>query len=336
MINLEDIAAPRARANYVGWPDIDDQLERSRRAGALANGWLITGGEGAGKATLAFRLARALLATDAESIPGPLGVDPHSRTFSLVASGGHPDLFVAQREYDEKKDRHAAEIKVDTIRDLTWFLSHTPSMGGWRVAIIDTADDLNRNAANALLKVLEEPPQRTAIFMLSAAPGRLLATIRSRCRRIELRPVTDELVAGFLADEGAAQAEEAQRIAAAANGRPGYALSLALGDGASAIDAVDAFLNAAFSGGDVAPIAQSMSPRSADSLWALFRQMLLDRLAGVLIARAEEGEGSTTSEMIDARARISTLFARGEAVNLDRFQMVLAAGRELRALRITR
>ncbi|MCA8889977.1 MAG: DNA polymerase III subunit delta' [Parvularculaceae bacterium] len=332
---MEDITSPRVRANFIGWPEIIDQVERARRTGALANGWLITGGEGAGKATFAFRLARALLATDTERTQDPLGVDPHSRTFSLVASGGHPDLFVAQREYDEKKDRYAAEIKVDTIRELTSFLNHTPSMGGWRVAIIDTADDLNRNAANALLKVLEEPPRRTAIFVLSAAPGRLLATIRSRCRRIELRPVTDQEVAGFLASENAAHDEEAQRIAAAAKGRPGYALTLALGDGAAAIDAVEAFINAAFSGGDVATIAHSMSARNADSLWALFRQMLLDRLASGVIARAEKGEGRAPSAMIDACERISTLFARGEAVNLDRFQMVLAAGRELRASRAT-
>ncbi|MEZ5896069.1 MAG: DNA polymerase III subunit delta' [Parvularculaceae bacterium] len=333
MTSLEDIAPPRSRANFIGCPEIIDQVERAHHAGALANGWLITGGEGAGKATLAFRLARALLATDTERTQAPLGIDPHCRTFSLVASGGHPDLFVAQREYDEKKDRYTAEIKVDTIRELTSFLSLTPSMGGWRVAIIDTADDLNRNAANALLKVLEEPPRRTAIFVLSAAPGRLLATIRSRCRRIALRPVMDEQVTAFLADEVAADGPDAQSIATAAGGRPGYALTLALGDGAAAIDAVDRFLTFAFSGGDVAAIAHSMSARSADSLWVLFRQILLDRLAGDVIASAEKGDGKASSAIIDARERISTLFARGDAVNLDRFQMVLAAGRELRALK---
>jgi DNA polymerase-3 subunit delta' len=329
MDETDEMTAPRARANFLGWPELESQLLQALNAGALANGWLIIGGEGAGKATLAFRLARALLNSDRPPTAVNLDTPQTSRTFSLIASGGHPDLFVAEREFDEKKERYAAEIKVDTVRDLSHFLSHTASMGWWRVAIIDTADDLNRNAANALLKALEEPPPRTAIFVLSSAPGKLLATIRSRCRRIEMRALPDDVVAKFLEDEGAATGDEARAIAAAARGRPGYALSLAHGDGGAAIAAVDEFWRAALSGRDVGPIAQQMTARAADGVWALFQPMLIEKLGDAAVAAARDGGNSDPSALIDMRERINSLFIRGEAVNLDRFQLVLAAARVL-------
>ena len=152
-------------------------LEAAARRGALTNGWLIAGGRAPAKRRSAFRLARLLLAGD-----------DAAKAKTLIAANAHPDLFVAERLYDEKTERLASEISVETIRRLTQFLTRTPSLGDWRVAIVDTADALNRNAANALLKALEEPPPRTTLFLLSVAPGRLLATIRSRCRKVSLPP----------------------------------------------------------------------------------------------------------------------------------------------------
>ncbi len=326
MTGAPNITPPRARAEFVGPPGLESQLVQTMNAGALANGWLISGGDGAGKATLAFRLARALLWRDRPAILSSLEVPTSERVFSLVASGGHPDLFVAERQYDEKKERYATEISVEVIRELTHFLNHTASMGGWRVAIIDTADELNRNSANALLKALEEPPPRTAIFVLSASPGRLLATIRSRCRRIKLRPLNDGVVSEFLVRERAAEQAEANRIALAAGGRAGFALSLALGDGGEAIEAVDEFLAMAKGGGDVSTIAQRLSAKSADGVWPLFCSMLIGRLA--VEARSDAlSEGSAAGAIVELRERIYSLFTRGDAVNLDRAQMVMAAGR---------
>ncbi|MEK7266887.1 MAG: DNA polymerase III subunit delta', partial [Pseudomonadota bacterium] len=207
---------------------------------------------------------------------------------------------------------------------------HTASMGGWRVAIIDTADDLNRNSANALLKALEEPPPRTAIFVLSAAPGRLLATIRSRCRRIDLRPLEDAAVAAFLTREGAAEKDEAQRIARAAGGRPGFALSLALGDSGEAILAVEEFWSVARAGGDVSVIAQRLAGKAADGVWPHFRAMLVSRLA--LEAKSDAmAAGAAAGAIADLRERVDTLFTRGDAVNLDRAQMVMAAARAMKS-----
>ncbi|MFZ5616303.1 MAG: DNA polymerase III subunit delta' [Pseudomonadota bacterium] len=332
MTDLADIIAPRARADFLGADGIEAQLSQALNSGALANGWLITGGAGIGKATLAFRLARALLWRERPQGSASLAVPQSERVFSLVASGGHPDLFVADRRYDEKKERYATEISVETVRDLTHFLSQTAAMGGWRVAIIDMADDLNRNSANALLKVLEEPPPRSAIFVLSAAPGRLLATIRSRCRRIELRPLPDEQVAQFLIREEAAKDEEAMSIARVADGRPGYALSLALGDGAKAIAAVDEFWSAAESGADVGAIAQQLCGKDAEGVFTHFQAMLTARIAGKA-KRLAVCADARARDFVDLRERIETLFARGEAVNLDKFQLVLAAGRAFKAMR---
>jgi len=330
MTDAADITPPRARRDFLAAPGVEAQLVQALNSGALANGWLIAGGEGAGKATLAFRLARALLWRERPADCASLDVPQTARAFSLVASAGHPDLFVAERQYDEKKERHASEISIEVIRDLTHFLNHTASMGGWRVAIIDTADDLNRNSANALLKALEEPPPRTALFVLSSAPGRLLATIRSRCRRIDLRPLDDDAIAGFLIREGAAKNDEAQRIARAAGGRPGYALSLARGDGGEAIEAVEDFWSAARAGGDVAAIAQRLSGKAADGVWPHFRSMLIGRLAAEAKSDAM-AKGLSAGAIADLRERVDTLFTRGDAVNLDRTQMVMAAARAMRA-----
>jgi len=326
-----DIISPRARTNFLSSGGAEAQLMQALNTGALANGWLISGGEGIGKATLAFRLARMLLWPDRPSTGSSLEVPTTARASTLVAAGAHPDLFIAERLYDEKKERYAAEISIDTIRNLSHFLSHTASMGGWRVAIVDTADNLNRNSANALLKVLEEPPPKTAIFVLSAAPGRLLATIRSRCRRVDLRPLPDDMVADFLIRAGAATGAEAARIAQAAGGRPGFALSLALGDGAEAIEAVDAFWTAARTGADVSPIAQRLSGKNADGVWPLFQSILIGKMAQAA-ANDALAAGQAAGRLVDLRETVDTLFTRGEAVNLDRGQMVMAAGRAFRSV----
>jgi len=312
------IEPPYQRTDLLPQPALQLQIERAVEQGALSNGWLISGPSGVGKATLAYQLARSLLHD------GGMTLDPpkESRAATLISARAHPDLFVAERLYDEKKERHASEIVVDTARDLIHFLSLTASMGGWRVAIVDTADDLNRNSANALLKALEEPPPRTALFILSSAPGRLLATIRSRCRRLVFRPYSDSDVADFLEREGAASGPDAQKIAAAAEGRPGFALRLAVGEGPAAIAAVETFL----SGGDPAGVAQQLAPKSADGVWEVFQELLLRRIERA--ARALAGsDDRRAGALVALREKISGLFARGDAVNLDRFQLVLAAAR---------
>lgn len=319
--------APRLRADHFGRAALEAQIAATIEAGALANGWLIAGGEGAGKATLAYRIARRLLDRSRRSDASGLDVATNSEAFALVASGGHPDLFVAERRFDEKKDAYDANIAVETIRELTHFLQMTAAMGGWRVVIIDTADDLNRSSQNALLKSLEEPPPRTALLLLSAAPGRLPATIRSRCRRIDLPALGDAEVAEFLAREGVDDAALASRIARIAKGRPGFALRLARGAGSDALDEVEAFLALADSRADVSPVAQRLSARSMDDAFLLFSSLLVADLEERARRAALRGEGERAVACVGIRDSVSELLRRGDALNLDRTQMILAAAR---------
>jgi hypothetical protein len=177
--------------------------DRAYLSGRLHHAWLLAGPRGIGKATLAYRFARFLFSPSRSRRPSPrrrnsLDVAPEDPAAKLVAARSHPDLLVVQRAIDPRrpiksgKDKIAqlkSSISVEDSRDASHFFSLSPAMGGWRVCIVDAADDLNADAANALLKVLEEPPARSVFVIVAHAPGRLLATIRSRCIRLDLKPL---------------------------------------------------------------------------------------------------------------------------------------------------
>lgn len=333
----DEFPAPQERETIVGRAPLEASLRAALAEGSISNGWLIAGPKGSGKATLAYRLARAILDPDALTDRASLQMNASARTFRLIAAGAHPDLFVARREFDQKNDRYETEIPVETARSLTGFFNRTAAGGGWRVAIVDAADDLNRNAANALLKSLEEPPARAVLLLVAHAPGRLLATIRSRCRRIALRPLADEDTVALLVKEAGVDEPAARAIAAAARGRPGYALTLAAGEGGEAIAQVEAFLADAVRRGDVGAVAAAMSGKSALGRWEIFQDLVLERLSDAARARArhEAPTGPLASisapGLYAAHGRLSSLARRGDAVNLDRRDVILAMGRALHA-----
>ncbi|MBV8911957.1 MAG: DNA polymerase III subunit delta' [Acetobacteraceae bacterium] len=228
---------PRENPDLFGHEGAETIVAEAIAGGRLHHAWLISGKEGIGKATLAYRFARRLLTTVGE--PN----DPANPVFRRVARGTHADLLTVEREWDEKRKRQRTEIVVDDARDIAAFLRLTPAEGGWRVVVVDGAEHLNRNAANALLKVLEEPPARAVLLLTCAAPGRLLPTIRSRCRRLALLPLAAADMGRVLAR--VLPEQDAASLIPIAGGSPGRAALLAAEGGVAMAGLVEEVLRAA-------------------------------------------------------------------------------------------
>ncbi|OSQ42290.1 DNA polymerase III subunit delta' [Thalassospira sp. MCCC 1A01428] len=207
--NDDDQGYPTPRQNHQlkGHDAAEQVIVDAWNSKRMHHAWLLCGPRGVGKATLAYRMARFALSHGGENaggglfgdVPTSLYVSPEDPVFRRIAGGGHGDLKVIERLYDEKKKRLQGEIVVENVRAVGNFMSKTSAEGGWRVVIVDAADELNRNAANAILKVLEEPPANAMMILIAHQPGRLLPTIRSRCRRLNLGTLDDQTVSSLLA-----------------------------------------------------------------------------------------------------------------------------------------
>ena len=231
----EDIAArsPRETTALFGHAEAEKALLDAYRSGRIAHAWLIGGPPGIGKATLAYRMARFVLANPDPQSPAvqkatSLAVDADHPVARRIAAQAHGDLLVLERVINEQTGKLYTVIRVDDVRRTVSFFGSTAGEGGWRVAIVDAVDDLQREGANALLKVIEEPPQRSLIFLISHAPGRELPTIRSRCRRFLLRPLDVNEVTLALAEAAGKDRrdDDVREAAAAAEGSVGRALAL--------------------------------------------------------------------------------------------------------------
>lgn len=197
-----EVPLPRGRHEFVGQEAAIAALREGEGSGRLHHAWLLGGPEGIGKATLAYRFARHLLAPPSEKLPGGdgLGVAPDGRTARQVASLAHPNLIAVERIAPEEGKPVPKFIGVDAIRKALGFFASTAADGGRRICIVDCVDDLNIPAANALLKTIEEPPPGALILLVSHAPQRILPTIRSRCRKLNLQPLAPPDVERVLVD----------------------------------------------------------------------------------------------------------------------------------------
>src|ERR1700716_1734731 len=205
--------APRETTVLHGQTEAERTLLEAYQGRRFHHAWLIAGPAGIGKATLAYRMARFVLAhpdprTPAVQRATSLEVDADHPVARRIAAQAHGDLLVLERTINEKTNKLRQDIQVDDVRRTVTFFGSTAGEGGWRVAIVDAVDELKREGANALLKILEEPPRRAVLLLVSHSAARVLPTIRSRCRRLLLRPLADEDVARAVAHATGRSAED--------------------------------------------------------------------------------------------------------------------------------
>jgi DNA polymerase-3 subunit delta' len=346
------VPSPRETPDLVGHADAERLFLESWSTGKVAHAWMLTGPRGIGKATLAYRIARFVLAGEAsadmfDSAPS-LAMSTDHPVFRRVASAGHADLKSVERGWsDERKSRRRTEIVIDDVRGVGAFLALTPAEGGWRVVVVDAADEMNTNAANAILKILEEPPKNSLILLISHSPGRLLPTIRSRCRRLPLRPLAEQTVIDLLGrfhpdlNQG-----DVAILARLAEGSIGRALALA-GDGGLDLYRQLIALLETLPRLDV-PAAHAYADRIAradsEAVWHTATELLDGWLARLIRAggrnddpRTHEimaGEGRAMMSLLsvagpdhwlELREKAAALFARTDSVHLDRKQAFLSA-----------
>jgi DNA polymerase III subunit delta' len=241
---------PRETLALFGHAEAEQAFLDAYRAGRMPHAWLIGGPRGIGKATLAYRMARFVLAHPDPSVPAAqrapsLALPPDHPVVRRTAAQAHTDLLVVERTTGDG-EKLRAQIAVDDVRRTIGFFGSTAGEGGWRVCIVDAADELNAAGANALLKILEEPPEKALLIVVSHAAGRLLPTIRSRCRRLALRALGAEDVARAAAAALGREANEPDiaRAAAAADGSVARAIELTGGKALEVREKVTALLAA--------------------------------------------------------------------------------------------
>jgi DNA polymerase-3 subunit delta' len=326
-----EIAVPHARETAVlfGHADAERALLDAYRSARVPHAWLIGAPPGIGKATLAYRFARFVLAhpdAAAAAVQGAssLAVAPAHPVARQVASAAHPDLLALERTLNEKGNLRQ-DIAVDDVRRSVSFFGSTAGAGGWRVAVVDAVDDLNAAGANALLKVLEEPPRRALLLLVSHAPGRVIATIRSRCRRLALRPLSPQDVARAAAAATGGEVGEAEigAAAAAADGSVARALALLGGEALALRNQVIALLDRL---PDIDPrelhaLGEALGGSDPEPL-ATF----VDTVNAWLSARLSAGAPETgrLARLADAWEKVNRAAREAEVFNLDRKPLVFA------------
>ncbi len=345
-----DPLPPRENAELVGQEGAERVLLGAWNAGRLPHAWLLAGPRGVGKATLAYRFARFALAGGGDGglfgPPETLALGPEHPVFRRVASGGHADLMTLEPGFTEEemrkdaadRQRRRETIGVDEVRKAGEFLRLTPAEGGWRVIVVDSADQMTPSAANALLKSLEEPSAKALILLVSHAPGRLMPTIRSRCCRLALRPLADEAVAALIARH-LPELGEADRAALTglAEGSIGRALALAEAGGIELSRTLDRLLDGlpSVDGQALHGFADQFGRPGTEARWRTACGLLTWRL-GRAIGRAARGAAddplagrlaalAPLDRWIEVWDKVTRLVAQADGINLDRKQAVLSA-----------
>lgn len=337
----ESTYSPKNNPFLLGHQEAEQMFLAAWQNNSLHNSWLISGIEGIGKATLAYKFARFLLSAD-ESRKADytsLEISPGSSVFRLVSQNSHPDLKIIERDYTEtdrkkvlksikdgeqmsdselKTLKKSAFIRVDDVRTINEFMSKRSSGDGWRIVIIDSIDDMNPASANAVLKILEEPPHKALMLLISHNPNRLLPTIKSRCAKLDLKPLNDTDLASLLRRYRPELAEtKVKRVAAIASGSIGKALNYVDNDAASRYDELCAIIahGKKFTISEVMDFASSGA--ADETSYNLSRELILKFLS------EKVKTSSKIVEVADCWDNAVKVFSETERLNLDKKQALL-------------
>ncbi len=323
---------PHERDRLFGHSQAERALLDAYRSERLHHAWILGGPKGTGKATLAFRFAKFIIANPdrfggAVQAAQDLSIAPDHAVNRQVKAGGHPNILHLRRPWDEKGKRFKSDLPVDEVRRTVSFFGTTASAKAWRVCIVDAANDMNISSANALLKILEEPPERCLFLVLSHAPGRLLPTIRSRCRRLDLDPLSVQDIGEGLRDlSGGNVPGEAdlQDIAVIADGSLRSAITLLSGDGLRiakglrqlAGNAAQADMAAVHALGDLVAV------RGQSDNWESF-QHILQVWLHERMRQDVSGSVRNAHRYVELWEKTNRAIQDADALNLDRKQVVL-------------
>ncbi|MGI9353551.1 MAG: DNA polymerase III subunit delta' [Rhizobiaceae bacterium] len=319
---IEGVPLPPEAETVAGHDAALQNFLENRDSGRLHHAWLLSGPRGIGKATLAFHLAKILL-----SNAGQGGSDIETNVHRQVAHGAHPGLLHLTRPWDEKAKRFKQALSVDEIRKTQQFYGLTSATGNWRITIVDAADDMNSSAANALLKILEEPPKRSLFFVITHSPGRLLPTIRSRCQSLPLSPLDDETVTQLL--DSFDLETNSTRLAKAAKlsgGSVRQALRMLDGDALKAWQAFEKLHGASGGAGDwlaVHKLADLLARRGQEQAFTQFTEMVCNWIAD----RARQHDDRRLTVLAgwsDVWEKANRSVRLADAYNLDRKQVILS------------
>ncbi|MCP1550024.1 MULTISPECIES: DNA polymerase III subunit delta' [Methylorubrum] len=334
--DLAHVPRPREQNRLLGHAHAEAAFAGALAVGRLHHAWLIGGPTGIGKATLAYRVARRLVA-DPRTLPSPDSLDvpedhPAARQVTALS---HPNLVALRRVQAPGAKTLPTRISVDAAREaLALFGATAGGEGGWRVCIVDSAEDLNANSANALLKMIEEPPPRAIFLIVSHAPGRLLPTIRSRCRALALRALPEAdvraVIEGFPAPFPRPEPAALARAVSLCEGSVARAVAL-LDPATAAVEAEVSALLAGLpepDGRRVLKLAETLAGRDAEPLLATVLDAMQRHVAAEIDRRKGEGPASLLA-LVEAAERIASTAREAAIYNLDRRPLVLAAFREL-------
>ncbi|MDX3924934.1 MAG: DNA polymerase III subunit delta' [Shinella sp.] len=333
---LDGALHPAEQTRLFGHHEAERFLARSYRSGKGHHAILIEGPEGIGKATLAFRFANHVLThPDPASAPDVLAdPDPASAVSRQIVAGASHNLLHLTRPTDEKTGKAKAAITVDEVRRAGKFFAQTSGSDSWRIVIVDPADDLNRNAANAILKILEEPPRRSLFLVLTHTPGKLLPTIRSRCLPLQLSPLGEGDIRDVLDTLGISlPGGQGDRVLKAANGSVAEALKLVNYGGFDIIEAFDAIVS---SGGEPArrtvhKLADVLSVRDGDIVFGFFCAHAGRHVSQAARAAAMAGDLHRADRLARLSSAIVERVSVAQAYNLDRKQTIIALLDDIRA-----